>query len=185
MNNSSKMIVNEFIRILPQEFKGKMPQEFKGKIDVVYSERTNKLIQYLMTETDPNVKKEVLAKVIKTYNNTVGKSNEAIMKLLRIYKRRELSDIGLAGLNTEFKYIVGKDVKDWPDSFKYWQIFAILVQELLNKQVDLKILKSVNGLSRYRTQPFVRVHIHNQQKRGKKRPKGKPGQKRGPEQISK
>ena len=109
MNNSSKMIVNEFIRILPQEF--------KGKIDVVYSERTNKLIQYLMTETDPNVKKEVLAKVIKTYNNTVGKSNEAIMKLLRIYKRRELSDIGLAGLNTEFKF-ENKDPAGWIDQMK-------------------------------------------------------------------
>jgi hypothetical protein len=61
------------------------------------------------------------------------------------------------------------EIKNWNNSFKYWQIFATLVNSLLSDDVDLTILKNVDVLDKYTFQPFKEGKSEKtQKKQGKK-----------------
>lgn len=206
-------VINEAMRVLPAEIKKNLEETYKS--------RSDKLISYLTSpDVDDTSRKQILVSVINTYNQKLQDLNNAINTISNIYKKRELANVGILGIQPTFSYknpdpedfiskkekygeegafnIVAEFVKEimdgnddlkkyipeklsepntWEDSFKYWQIYAVLVGQLLNRSVSLDIIESVNGLRKYRTVPFKPIQQPKQD--GKKKQQKKSGKKSG------
>jgi hypothetical protein len=192
-----------------------LPKDIKNNINKIYKERTEQLLKYLRKESlDKDAKKQIIESVVRTYGKKFETTNEAVENLINIYKKRDLLEIGLAGLDVKFEYknpdpedfilnnnyddvakmvkgimdngndklelyVPSKtmyDTKTWGPSFKYWQLYANLVGQLMQNTVNLDMLQSAKTLeNKYKTRPFLPEKKQNQQqqKKGDQKKKGK------------
>ena len=186
-------ILNEYSRNIPPDLKERLFNEYKNK--------EKRLDEYLIQERDIKEQGQILSGVIKSHQGIIDKCVNAIKKLLVIYKKKNLGDLRLAGIQINFEYenpdpenllgkisagekltayhVIGTLIKNimdgdgdlskfvpnlddrdtWKPSFKYWQIYAALVNALLNtnKKVNLSVLESIDGLEKYQIPPFENV----------------------------
>lgn len=193
MSNRSKQFVTDAIKNLPAN----LIKDIQNEFDIKYK----KLVEWSL-QLNKDEKNRALIQIVNTYNDVVNKCAIAISKLINIYRRRELGNIGILGVESNYTYfnpdpedLIGKVERDGPDkpymkigklikyifdgnddleefvpknldesidkwsnnnSFIYWQIYAILVENILRRKVDLSVLRSIDALGKYKTRPFFR-----------------------------
>ena len=89
-------ILNEYSRIIPPDLKGRLHHEYESK--------KKRLDEYLIQERDIKEQGQILSGVIKSHQGIIDKCINAIKKLLVIYKKKNLGDLRLAGIQINFEY---------------------------------------------------------------------------------
>lgn len=194
-----------------------VPENLRNDIEKIYENKYDKIREFSNKNFNKNEQIELIKNITFNYKNIIEKSEKSIKKLIKIYKYRELGDVGI---DYDYRYenpdpeeLIKKIQKDGPDkpyekiakllkyifdgddnlenffdlnnikkSFKYWQIYANLIENLLKKDVNLDILRSIDGLGRFATKPFnekgLKISPLVREKKDGKSQKGKKGKKR-------
>lgn len=216
MNNRAKELINDSIKKLPEKLKTEIQNEYDTKV--------KRVEEYARQEENKTERRKIIIQIIQAYLGIIDKTDIANKKLIKIYKKRELGNIGLAGIDEDYTFLNpdpeelirkvernGPDVPykkiaellknifdgnselskfvpegimrgeatdpgTWNDSFKYWQIYVTLIENFLKPKVNLDILRSVDGLSKYRSKPFdirnlMLFEIKKKEKKDKKKEK--------------
>src|SRR3990172_3179135 len=96
LSNRDRTIVQDGIRILPENM--------KNDITKIYDERFRKLNEWAQGGVEKEEKDKLLKDINISYQKTMDKTQIAINILLKLFKRRELSNISLSGLEDIYIY---------------------------------------------------------------------------------
>src|SRR5690606_17794854 len=125
-----------------------LPETLKIDIEKNYEEKYNKIREFSNRNFNKDEQRELIKNITFNYKNIIEKSEKSIKKLIKIYKYRELGDVGI---NYDYRFenpdpeeLIKKIERDGPD--KPYEKIAKILKNIFDGDDNLESFYDISNI---------------------------------------